>query len=64
MLRLAGPRLRFVGNPGNRRRSSIAADNSPVGIGFGDDEHPQTMVVRTMAGNRNNAVCAALGFSG
>ena len=41
--------------PGNRRRSSIAADGSPilaedgadrVGIGLGDQEHPKSMVTR------------------
>jgi hypothetical protein len=36
------------------------ADRS--GIGLGDDKHPQSMVVRTAAGKRDGAVCAALGL--
>jgi hypothetical protein len=30
--------------------------------GLGDDEHPQSMVMHTTAGKRDNAMCAALGL--
>lgn len=58
----ARPRLRVVGDSweppaqldsGRQLSLLIKDDANRVGISFGDDEHPQNMVVRTTAGKRD-----------